>query len=191
MEYTHSQLITKLTTYNGNSAFIKSVQKFYVKNNFITGPQKAALTRNFFSEKYGTNKEYTVKPEEKITIRKWLARSLAGKHKMPFFFRNLIIEEVIAETNKAIQVKVRFNSEIAACCHCCGRGLDNDVSKATGIGPVCATKYFKVKRPTIENAREIIEKIEQEAKNAGVIGPIWIPKSQIISDAQKVLFGAE
>jgi hypothetical protein len=183
----NQQTLEKLSNYSGSNSFILSL-KYQAKKYGQLSPKQLECAVNFFTKQEAT-KEFTYKVRQTITIRKWLAQSLAKTQKLPFFFRNLVIEEVVSESNRAIQVKVSFSSKIASVCHCCGRGLDNQISKATGIGPVCAKKYFKIERPTIDKAQEIIAKIEEEAKIAGIIGPIWIPKSQIVSDVQKILFG--
>lgn len=184
-------LYAKVNNYRGQNNFMNSLRNQYLKYGRLSPKQLACAEKFFDNSAKPLVKEFSRKAGEKITIKKWLARRTADKLKMPFFFRNLIIEEVTNETSRAIEVKVRFNSQIATCCHICGRGLDNEISKATGIGPVCASKYLKVKRPTLENANEIIAKIEEEAKNAGVVGPLWIPKSQIITQAEQVLYGVE
>lgn len=182
---------SKITNYTGNNRFMNSLRTQLLAKGNLSTKQLECAEKFFAPQAKPDSQTFTYAPGDKITIRKWLAQSLAKKKQLTFFFRNLIIEEVIAETDRAIQVKVKFNSEIAAVCHCCGRGLDNEISKATGIGPVCAKKYLGVKRPTMDNAQEIIEKIEQEAKNAGVVDVGWLPKSQLVSKAQKVLYGVE
>lgn len=184
-------LYNKLKSYAGSSQFINSLQRQLNVKGQLTARQIQCGIQFFSPKQEPKIAINTVSQGQEITIRKWLAQSLANQLKMPFFFRNLVVEEVLNETSKAINVKVRFNNNIAACCHFCGRGLDNEVSKATGVGPVCAKKYLKVSRPTVDSAKEIIDKINAEAQNAGVIGPLWIPKSQLVSAGQKVLFGVE
>ncbi len=184
-------IYNNVKSYTGTNNFMNSLKKQLNKKGELSPRQIECAERFFAPEQKPVAINYSFNKGQEITIRKWLAQSLATKRNMPFFFRNLIVEEVLNETNRAVEVKVRFDSKIATCCHLCGRGLDHEVSKATGIGPVCAKKYLKVKRPTLQNSKEIIAKIEEEAKNAGVIGPLWIPKSQIVSKAQQVLFGDE
>jgi hypothetical protein len=67
---------------------------------------------------------------------------------------------------------------VARCCGICGRDLDNEISKAAGIGPICATK-FGFPRPTIETAAEINKMLEEKFRQAGTIEKKWIPKSQV------------
>jgi len=123
-------------------------------------------------------KEAYLKKGDRVELKKWIANTLADEKGMAFFFRNIKVEEVLRETSKAVEIKTSFVSDVATTCHCCGRDLDNDISRAVGVGAVCAKKYLGIKRPTMKNAKEILAKIDEEAKNAGVL-KVWIPKSQI------------
>jgi hypothetical protein len=160
--------------YQGHSNFFLSLKKQSEEKGYLTEKQIGCINRHL---------ESTKKSElsgQEITIKTWIARQLADEFNMPFFFRNLKIKEVHRETQRALNVTVGFVSKIATKCHCCGRDLDNEISKATGVGPVCAKKYLGIKRPSLANAKEILAKIDEEAKNAGEIGPFWLPKSQIL-----------
>lgn len=129
--------------------------------------------------KEAPKKEFTYKVGDKITIKKWIANKLAESQGMEFFFRNLEISEMLDETSRAIEIKVKFVSDIQNSCHMCGRSLDCEISRATGIGPVCIKK-IGVKRPSKATAQEMLKAIDQLTERIGEIGPIWIPKSQIV-----------
>lgn len=122
--------------------------------------------------------EPTLKAGALIEVKAFIARRLQSDLSMPYFFRNLSVVEVSKETSKAFQLKVSFVSRIVTSCHVCGRELDTDVSRATGIGPVCADR-LGIKRPTLETANETLQAIDILCRNLGVVGPIWVPKSQI------------
>lgn len=125
-----------------------------------------------------SKKSFSIKPGDVLEIKAWIARRLQADNNMQYFFRNLEVTEVKNETAKAFQVNVKFVSRIITSCHICGRELDTDVSRATGIGPVCADK-LGIARPTLETAHQTLEAIDVLCKNLGTIGPIWLPKSQV------------
>ena len=123
-------------------------------------------------------RESSIMPGAIIEVKAWIARRLQADLGMQYFFRNLNVVEVVSESQKAFQVKVSFVSKIVTSCHICGRELDTDVSRATGIGPVCADR-LGIKRPTLATASETLDAIDALCKNLGTIGPVWLPKSQI------------
>lgn len=114
-----------------------------------------------------------------IEIKGWIAHRLRDDLGMPFFFRNITIVDVIKETEKAVRITAKFSSDIRNCCHFCGRDLDNDVSRATGIGPACASKHG-LGRPTVEKAQETLKALTEMCAQVGTVGPFWLPKSQIM-----------
>lgn len=124
-------------------------------------------------------REFSLKVGAKIEIKAWLAKRMKQERKLPIFFRNLEIMEVQDETPRAYLASVRFVSTVATSCHCCGKDLDTEISRATGIGPVCVKKYFGV-RPSLERANEILAIVDKMCVEVGTIGPFWIPKSQIV-----------
>lgn len=181
-----------ILNYKGSNSFMRSLQRqaMYKGSHGLSVKQIEAANRFFNMSVEPVSKQFTYKPNDEITIRKWFANNKMKELNLKLFFRNLVIEEVLNETDRAVQVKVRFNSKITTCCHICGLNLDNEISKACGIGPVCA-KRLGFKRVTIADAGAILQKIKEEAQIAGVIGPIWVPKSQIMSKAEILLFEKE
>lgn len=123
-------------------------------------------------------REYSIQPGAFIEVKAWIARRLQADLNMQYFFRNLEIVEIKNETAKAYQVQVKFVSKIVTSCHICGKELDTDVSRATGIGPTCA-KRLGIPRPTLATANDTLALIDGLCQSLGVVGPIWIPKSQI------------
>lgn len=139
--------------------------------NAINKAQNKEMVRN-------EPKEFSLKLGQVIEIKKFVAQRLKMEQGLPYFFRNLEVTEVLNETQKAYQLKVKFVSKIVTSCHVCGLHLDTDVSRATGIGPVCADR-LGLKRPTLETAQETLRAIDALCSSVGIIGPIWVPKSQI------------
>ena len=119
--------------------------------------------------------EYTGKVLE---VSKWYANAFKENNNAAYAFRNLKVLNVYRETMKAIQVDAEFFGGISCRCGVCGRQLDNAISQATGIGPVCAEK-LGLGRPSLESAQEFVKKLQDMSKAQGVFNKVWIPKSQI------------
>lgn len=185
-----------LSNYNGTNAFINSLK--YQASYKSLSPKQIECAAKFFglSTEQELNvpvqpKVFTYKKGDALTIRKHFANVKAKELNMKVFFRNVIVEEVLDETKRAVQIKVSFSSKLTTYCHCCGLNLDTEISKATGIGPVCIKKYLGFKRVTMADAPAILVKLEEETKALGTTEAIWIPKSQIVTKAEQVLFGTE
>ena len=119
-----------------------------------------------------------------VEVKAWYARAFKQQHNTEFAYRNIKILKVHRETFKALQVDIEFFGGIATSCGCCGRPLDNAISKACGIGPICAVK-IGLPRPTLESAKETLEALNKKAHSLGQFHSIWIPKSQIIGNEQE------
>lgn len=122
--------------------------------------------------------EFSIKAGDRIEIKSWLAKKLQEDTGEDIFFRNLEIVETLRETYKAVHCRIKFISDIAESCHLCGRSLDDPISVATGIGPVCLKK-IGIKRVSADQAKEVLKEIDKICKDIGEIGPVWIAKSQI------------
>lgn len=124
---------------------------------------------------------FSIKVGEQIEIKRGTANRLKREKILMMFFHNLEVVEVLDETPRGYKLNVRFVSSVCTNCHNCGLPLDTDISRACGIGPVCAKKNFGVKRPTVENAQEVLKLLDKYCLEVGVVEKVWIPKSQIIS----------
>lgn len=123
-------------------------------------------------------KDFSINLGQVIEVKAWIARRLQADLNMSYFFRNLEVSQVLNETGRAYQVKVKFVSHVVTSCHICGRELDTEVSRACGIGPVCADK-LGLPRPTLATAQQTLQALDALCNNIGEVGPVWIPKSQI------------
>ena len=64
------------------------------------------------------------------------------------------------------------------CCRNCGRDLTDWISKASGMGPICA-KYLGIKRPTTkQEIAEFNKNLKEKIEEMGEF-EFWIPKSHI------------
>jgi Family of unknown function (DUF6011) len=192
-----------ISNYNGYSNFIKSLRsQLNYKGNL--SPRQLECATQFFNA--ATSPAVAPQTEDKpfpvpqtfskakgdvMTIRKHFANKKAKELGYKVFFRTVVVEEVLAETPRAIQVKVSFSSKLSTYCVCCGLNLDTEVSKATGVGAVCAKKYLGIKRVTLADAPMVLARIEEETKALGITPAIWIPKSQMLTKADQILFGKE
>lgn len=161
---------------NQSSEFFVSLLNQYEVKGYLSEKQIACVEKAI--AKTAPVKFFSIPVGQNFEIKTWLAKRLQAQLSMAFFLRNLEVTEVLNETPKAYEVKVNFVSKIACNCHVCGRALDNEISKATGIGPTCAAK-IGLSRPNISDAHKTIQELEDLCRQIGTIGPIWIPKSQI------------
>jgi len=136
--------------------------------------------------------EHAKKPEvqedlegEKVNIvaelKPWYARIIKAELENDIIFRNIKITRIYRETDKAMYVDAVFYGGLSSCCGVCGRGLDNDISRACGIGPICAGR-MGLARPTRKNAKEILKKLEVLANEMKPISKKWIPKKPTINN---------
>jgi hypothetical protein len=182
------KIIEFLKANQGWSSFYASLLTQYERKGALSPRQIECVEKNMAkaadrevarSVRAAAPRTFSLLPGQEIEIKGWIAKRLQADLKLDFFFRNLEIVEVTAESKKAYQVKVKFISKIMSSCHFCGRELDNDVSRATGVGPVCAEKHG-LGRPTLETAQATIKALEEVCAKIGTVGPFWLPKSQII-----------
>lgn len=196
-------LYSLVSKYVGGDRFINSLQSYLARNGRLT-PRQSECAAKFFNvavsptvapqtedKPFPVPQVFSKSKGDVMTIRKHFANKKAKELGYKVFFRTVIIEEVLAETPRAIQVKVSFSSKLSTYCHCCGLNLDTEVSKATGVGAVCAKKYLGIKRVTLADAPMVLARIEEETKALGITPAIWIPKSQMLSKADQILFGKE
>lgn len=167
---------------NQDNDFYASLLAQYDRKGFLSERQLQCVERAIEERERRATRAAPVKASidlgQIIEIKTWLAKRLQNELHMDFFLRNLEVTQVVAETAKAYQMKVKFVSRIACNCHVCGRALDNEISKAVGIGPVCAEK-IGLSRPSLSDAQRTIDELESLCRKIGEIGPLWVPKSQI------------
>lgn len=168
------------------SGFYRSLLTQYERNGRLSDKQIACIQKALDKKIQvvdaatleAKTPDFSLKTGQIIEVKAFVARRLKADLNMEYFFRNLEVMEVLAETPRAYQVKVKFVSKIVTSCHICGAELDTDVSRATGIGPVCA-KRIGLQRPTLATAQETLKAIDALCSSVGTLGPVWVPKSQI------------
>lgn len=110
-----------------------------------------------------------------VKIGTKMARKMRHKYKMSFFFRRLDIIKVHRATYNTIEVSYRFHGDLSKDCNMCGHGLKLEISRATGIGPVCA-KYLGVPRKNLDDAKKTLEMLEKIVDQFGIKRDVFFVK---------------
>lgn len=166
--------LTYLENYKGQNEFLLSVRESAAKYGSLTERQEIAVFK--FMQYDRSSHRLT---GQVIEIKKWLAAAI-GKERNIQMFRNLLVVEVIRETERAILARVKLSAKPAVNCHVCGRHLDDELSAATGIGPTCAKKIGLER--TVDRY-ELLKAIEELVEKVGEF-ELWIPISQIIGEEE-------
>ena len=162
----------------GKSTFYASLLTQWEQRGSLS-PRQIECVERALTPQAAPVRAFGIAPGQEIEVKQWIAHRLRDDLALPYFFRNVKVIEVLGETAKAYRVRVQFVSGIRTVCHFCGRDLDNEVSRACGVGPVCAVNHG-MPRPTVETARETLAELEAMAIKVGVVGPVWVPKSQVV-----------
>jgi len=185
-----------IAAYRGTNNFLLSLQS-QAEREGLSPNQITRVQENMQREqpsfpalivplKVTTPPQSSVRTGDQIEVKHFIAERISQDAKAPVAFRNFEVVEMLRESAKAIQVRVRMASKIASSCHLCGQPLDTEISRASGVGPVCAEK-LGFKRPKLADAADILAKLDKMAQDIGVIGPVWIPKSQIVDTARRMV----
>lgn len=168
-----------LRGYSGSWNILHDIRAKFYRYQKLSQKQQELVIRAMQREKNDNvpvnPQSFTFKAGDKIGISQKFAQKLSADTKISPFFCNLTITKVHRETQKAVQVSVLFNSEVAFTCNMCRRPLTCEISQACGIGPICYGK-LKNKRPSLDKAQEMLKEIEAYAKDQGEVKEIWIPK---------------
>lgn len=163
-----------LRQYNGNNSFLLSLKNQYLYKGYLSESQLFHLNRAMQPKL-----ELVIKPEsftlqagEVLLIRKRAATDIVEQsgYTKPFYTFKVI--EVLRETQKAYQVKVRLSAQKTSWCNCCGLPLTDERSVIAGIGPICAENHGLPwgDRSLLEMDIKLRETIEVTA---------WLAKSMI------------
>lgn len=112
-----------------------------------------------------------------IDVTPWFARTLKKELQANITFCRIDVVEVLRATGKAVQIRGHFNTGVAVNCYCCNAVLDTEISRASGIGPVCAKKAG-IPRASLHDAPSIIEHMNGIARKMGEF-TVWVPRKCI------------
>lgn len=181
----HPDVVAWLESYKGNFEFYLSVRDQYQSRGELSDKQIAAIKRAIEKDqqKSAPNqrvlevmKNPTYKPGTVLEVKKSMARRLQEEYKMSHLFYILEVVNTFRETEKAIYVSVRLVPRFANNCMICGLTLENQVSRATGIGPICAKKTG-IARYSIGDAQFVLKEIESKLPKGE--RTMWVPRSTI------------
>ncbi len=171
-----------LEGYRGNFEYYLSLKNQYFRFGKLSPKQLASVDKAIARDKERKDAplapiDSTIPVGSVLQIKKWIAKELADKYALPSVWRNIVVIAVYRETDRAIQITAQMSAEVGRCCHICGLALTNKVSRATGIGPICADNNG-IERVEVEQAEKMLTRLQAMAQSQGTFGPFWIPKSQ-------------
>ena len=120
-----------------------------------------------------------------IDISAWMAQVLKRDLQTALTFCRLDITELLRVTPKAVQVRGFFSTNIGARCYMCGAILDTEISRASGIGPVCA-KHAGIPRAKQADAAATIAHMNELAKTMGQF-TVWIIRRHLRDNRDALL----
>ena len=174
---TDQQTIQKLTSYEGPNGFVNSVKAGYTKWGSLTPRQMDAIKKFFTPKKKDVFKPIDVNID--VILKRYVARGISEEYGLEKITPiTVTIHQVVGLTPRAVKVKGKMTFTDVGCCRCCGKDLTDWVSKASGIGPVCA-KYMGIKRPTTQaDIAEFNKHLKEKIEEIGEL-EFWVPKSHI------------
>ena len=176
-----SDSVRKIVEYNGELKFVHDIKGKFLKYHRLTEKQVEAANKAIYTE---TQKNSQVDLNVKLvgnTIK--LGRNIAGDIKKEYNldFHPILVDvtTVVTMSNKALKLKAKLTKENGGICRCCGKTLTDEMSRMTGLGPVCS-KYVGVTHPTSKAdlpmyRQQISDKIDEVGEFE-----FWIPKRGIV-----------
>ncbi len=168
-----------LESYKGSFEFYVSLKSQLASRNSLSQKQIDAVHRAIARDQERASvkpqkREYSYKVGQVLIVGKFHAGRIAREAGYKHPHHALKIEEVHAETERAILVSVQLTAQRTPYCGCCGQTLTNPASIAAGIGPICAEKtgLEEISLAALDAALRSAHKVQT-----------WIPKSAIKSVA--------
>ena len=186
------QVVMWLNNYNGDFEFYVSVRNQYRNKGTLSDKQREAIERAIARDNVRTQAvantvsqiaevvEYnnpTFVAGTQLKISRSIAKQIAADQGYSYPFMNVEVVKTHRETSKAVFVTIKFSAQIGCSCGICGRPLDTEVSRATGIGPVCADK-IGLSRYSVDEAKQVLVEISEKLNLMGEV-KIWLPRSKI------------
>ena len=173
--------LRSILEYNGQTAFIVDLKTKYLTYRNLTDKQIQKGYEAVNREK-AKNSQTTLNLKLVGNTIK-LGRSIAEKIKeakgLEFFPILVDVTEVMVMSDKAFKLKAKLTKENGGICRCCGRTLTDEMSRLTGIGPVCSA-HIGVKHPETKLDLPMYrERINNKIDEIGEF-EFWIPKRGIV-----------
>lgn len=167
-----------LDAYKGNFDFYLSLKRQLQDKGTLSEKQIACIQRAIANDQArgvatpdAPKQEFSIKPGTVVVISKFIANRIAAEAGYARAHRAFEILEVEGETAKAYRAKVRFSAKRTSHCGVCGLVLENAVSIAAGIGPICADKLG------IPHGEGSLGALESVLPTVEMM--VWIPKKSI------------
>lgn len=171
-----ADVVAWLRSYNGTFPFYLSLKAQLEKNGKLSPKQVdavvRAMERDHAKAEAQANRTYSIAPGAVIVVGKWLAKEIAIKAGYPRAHHVLEVVEVLGETDRAYQLKVKLSAQRTSRCGVCGLTLTNPESVRDGIGPICAEKS---ELPS----RDLVALAEKFKLMCLVDVVTWVPKASI------------
>jgi hypothetical protein len=171
----------KIVNYNGESKFVQDIKAKYLQYRTLTEKQLNAANKAIYTEE---QKNSQIPMDIKLvgnTIK--LGRKIAGEikkeYKLDFHPILVDVTKITMTSNKAVKLVAKLTKENAGICRCCGKTLTDEMSRMTGLGPICSG-YVGVKHPsTKEDLPYYRQLISDKIDEVGEF-EFWIPKRGIV-----------
>ena len=178
---TLSPQLRSIVEYNGDSTFVQDLKSKYLTYRTLTDKQiqKGAEAVNRETQK-NSQVDLNIKlVGNTIKLGRKIAEGIKENKKIDFFPILVDVTEVMTMSNKAFKLKAKLTKENGGICRCCGKTLTDEMSRMTGLGPVCS-KYVGVQHPSTKaDLPQYREEINQKIDEIGEF-EFWIPKRGII-----------
>lgn len=185
-----TEAVDFLVNYSGKYGYLLSVQGQYRNKNFLSPAQINKVRECLLVERSKADWKVThVNPPVAplnltyangtvLMLKLFIAKKMQEQFKYVAPFRNVEVLETLRETEKAVLVRVKLTPRYSTCCSICGQDLDTEISRATGIGPVCAKKWG-IQRYASADAKDLLSQLEAQLSQVDINEPVWIARSQI------------
>ena len=177
---TQAEIVTQLKEYKGSFAFLVDLKGRVLKGKVLSPAQLNAAAKCLANANTPKPVQQSRAVSIDIVVTKWYARALQRDQKLQFAPFTLTITEIHQESAKAVKATVKMTAGEVSVCRCCGAGLTDEKSQATGLGPVCAKKLGVKYITNLNDVARFKSDLQKRIEEIGSF-EVWIPRSQVVS----------
>lgn len=183
----YPDVVAWLENYKGDFEFYLSLRDQLDRRDFLSDKQITSVRNAIARDQQVKPKPFTASGEWAnptykagtiLSMSQNTATRMAKEHGLEFTYRNIEIVKTHRETERGLLVTIKFTPQIGRMCSICGRHLDTAVSRATGIGPVCADR-MGISRYSHGDAKEILAQLAEKIGMIGEIKEVWLPRFRV------------
>ena len=170
-----------IVTYKGESTFINDLKDKYMKYRRLTEKQVIAGSQAVDREVQKNSQKDLNIPlvGDTIKIGRKIALEIKKSYDLDFHPILVDVTKLVKSSNRALLIRAKLTKENGGICRCCGKTLTDEMSRMTGLGPVCS-KYVGVEHPSTKAdlplyRQQISDKIDEVGEFE-----FWIPKRGIV-----------